>query len=64
MMMMYGGGGLFGGGGGPPKLLLFGKQKQGGWSPEDEDEAGEVINLRGWKREDVKDMLMTLLPNA
>lgn len=63
MMMMYGGGGLFGGGG-PPKLLLFGKQKQGGWSPEDEDEAGEVINLRGWKREDVKDMLMTLLPNA
>jgi hypothetical protein len=64
MMMMYGGGGLFGGGGGPPKLMLFGKQKQGGWSPEDEDEAGEVINLRGWKREDVKDMLMTLLPNA
>jgi hypothetical protein len=63
MMMMYGGGGLFGGGG-PPKLLLFGKQKKGGWSPEDEDEAEEVINLRGWKREDVKDMLMTLLPNA
>ena len=63
MMMMYGmmGGGF---GGGPPKLMLFGKQKKGGWSPEDEEEAGEVINLRGWKREDVKDMLMTLLPNA
>lgn len=63
MMMMYGmmGGGF---GGGPPKLMLFGKQKKGGWSPEDEEEAGEVIDLRGWKREDVKDMLMTLLPNA
>jgi hypothetical protein len=63
MMMMYGimGGGF---GGGPPKLMLFGKQKKGGWSPEDEEEAGEVINLRGWKREDVKDMLITLLPNA
>lgn len=62
-MMMYGmlGGGF---GGGPPKLMLFRKQKKGGWSPEDEEEAGEVFNLRGWKREDVKDMLMTLLPNS
>jgi hypothetical protein len=62
-MMMMGGGG-FGFGGGPPKLMLFEKQKQGGWSEEDEMEAGEVISLRGWKREDVNDMLMTLLPNA
>ncbi len=63
-MIMGGGGGGFGFGGGPPKLMLFEKQKQGGWSEEDEMEAGEVISLRGWKREDVSDMLMTLLPNA
>lgn len=62
MAMMMGGG--FGFGGGPPKLMLFEKQKQGGWTEEDEMEAGEVIPLRGWKREDVNDMLMTLLPNA
>jgi len=62
--MMYGGG--FGGGfgAGPPKLMLFEKHKEGGWSEEDEGEAGEVIVLRGWKREDLKDMLLTLLPNA
>ena len=64
LAMMMGGGGGFGFGGGPPKLMLFEKQKQGGWSEEDEIEAGEVIILRGWKREDVSDMLMTLLPNA
>ncbi|KAL7528204.1 hypothetical protein ACHAXR_005088 [Thalassiosira sp. AJA248-18] len=63
MMMMMG---LMGGfGGGPPKLMFFEKPKKGGWSEEDEEEAGEVITLRNnWKREDVKDMLMTLLPNA
>jgi len=64
MAMMMGGRGGFGFGGGPPKLMFFEKQKQGGWSEEDEAEAGEVITLRGWKREDVNDMLMTLLPNA
>ncbi len=64
MAMMMGGRGGFGFGGGPPKLMFFEKQKQGGWSEEDEMEAGEVITLRGWKREDVNDMLMTLLPNA
>lgn len=64
IMMMMGGG--FRGVGGPPKLMLFENAKKGGgkWSEDDEDEAGEVITLRGWKREDVKDMLMTLLPNA
>ena len=59
LMMMGGGGGPFGGlgGGGPPKLLLFeNAKKRGGWTENDEDEAGEVINLRGWKREDLKDM--------
>ena len=60
--------GLMGGGGfgsGPPKLMFFENRKKGGrWTEEDEDEAGEVIVLRGWKREDVKDMLLTLLPNA
>ena len=60
-LMMMGGGGPLGGlgGGGPPKLLLFEKAKKGGdekWTENDEDEAGEVINLRGWKREDLKDM--------
>ena len=53
--------------GGVPKLLLFenAKKKDGKkWSEHDENEAGEVITLRGWKREDLKDMLMTLLPNA
>ncbi|KAL3823690.1 hypothetical protein ACHAXA_007261 [Cyclostephanos tholiformis] len=66
MMMFYGmmgGGGGFGGGG-PPRLLLFGRQKRGGWTAEDEEEAVETINLRGWKREDVRDMLMTLLPSS
>ncbi|KAL3793293.1 hypothetical protein HJC23_003803 [Cyclotella cryptica] len=64
MMMMMGGG--FRGFGGPPKLMLFENAKKGGgkWSEDDENEAGEVITLRGWKREDLKDMLMTLLPNA
>mmetsp|Transcript_13557 Transcript_13557/g.23082 ORF Transcript_13557/g.23082 Transcript_13557/m.23082 type:complete len:216 (+) Transcript_13557:138-785(+) len=62
--MMMGMMGMMGGGGGPPKLMFFEKQKRGGWTEEDADEAGEVINLRGWKREDVKDMLMTLLPNS
>ena len=52
------------GGGQPPRLLFFEKAKKGGWTEEDESEAGEVITLRGWKREDLKDMLMTLLPNA
>eukprot|EP00956_Cyclotella_meneghiniana_P009144 scaffold12533_cov65-Cyclotella_meneghiniana.AAC.11 len=59
LMMMGGGGGPFGGlgGGGPPKLLLFENAKKGGgWTENDEDKAGEVINLRGWKREDLKDM--------
>ncbi|KAL9190894.1 hypothetical protein ACHAXT_000600 [Thalassiosira profunda] len=60
MMMMMGMGGF----GGPPKLMFFEKQKKGGWKEEDEGDAGEVIDLRGWKREDVKDMLLTLLPNA
>lgn len=61
-MQIVGGNGF----GGAPKLLLFEKRKAGGglWSEEDEDEAGDVIALRGWKREDLKDMLMTLLPNA
>ena len=65
MMMM---GGMMGGGGfgGPPKLMLFEEKKKGGsgWGEEDEADAGEVIPLRGWKREDIKDMLLTLLPNA
>lgn len=66
LMMM---GGQFAGlGGGAPKLLLFENAKKGGagkgWTEDDEDQAGEVITLRGWKREDLKDMLMTLLPNA
>lgn len=60
MLMMMGG--FSGFGGSAPKLMLFEKQKK--WTEEDEDEAGEVINLRGWKREDVKDMLLTLLPNS
>jgi hypothetical protein len=51
-------------GGSAPKLLLFESVKKGGWTEDDEDEAGEVITLRGWKREDLKDMLLTLLPNA
>ncbi|KAL7500741.1 hypothetical protein ACHAWT_009013 [Skeletonema menzelii] len=59
MMMM----GIMSGGSGP-KLMLFDKHKKGGWSEEDEKEAVEVIKLRGWKREDLKDMLMTLLPSA
>lgn len=62
MMGMMMGGGMFGGG--PPKVMLFEKRKKGGWTEEDEEEAGEVITLRNWKREDIKDMLMTLLPNA
>lgn len=63
MGLMGGGGGGFGSG--PPKLMFFENRKKGGkWTEEDEDEAGEVIVLRGWKREDVKDMLLTLLPNA
>ena len=61
IMGMMGRGGF---GGGPPKLLFFEKYKQGGYKEEDEMEAGEIITLRGWKREDVNDMLMTLLPNA
>lgn len=62
MLMMLG---MMGGGGmGPPKLMLFKTRKKGGWREEDEKEAGEVIVLRGWKREDLKDMLLTLLPNA
>lgn len=65
MLMMMGGGlqGL----GGPPKLMLFDNQTKGkgeAWSEEDESEAVEVIKLKGWKREDLKDMLLTLLPNA
>ena len=60
MMMM----GVMSGGAGQPKLMFFDKHKKGGWSEEDEDEAVEVIKLRGWKREDLKDMLMTLLPSA
>jgi hypothetical protein len=60
MMMM----GVLSGGAGQPKLMFFDKQKKGGWSEDDEDEAVEVIKLRGWKREDLKDMLMTLLPSA
>ena len=62
MLMMMGGFSGGGFGGSAPKLMLFEKQKK--WTEEDEDEAGEVINLRGWKREDVKDMLLTLLPNS
>jgi hypothetical protein len=61
MMMM---GQFHGLGGSAPKLLLFESAKKGGWSEDDESEAGEVITLRGWKREDLKDMLLTLLPNA
>lgn len=60
MMMM----GVMSGGALQPKLMFFDKHKKGGWSEDDEDEAVEVIKLRGWKREDLKDMLMTLLPSA
>ena len=49
---------------GQPKLMFFDKHKKGGWSEDDEEEAVEVIKLRGWKREDLRDMLMTLLPSA
>lgn len=51
-------------GGEQPKLMFFDKHKKGGWSEDDEAEAVEIIKLRGWKREDLKDMLMTLLPSA
>ena len=60
MMMM----GIMSGGSFGPKVMFFDKHKKGGWSEEDEEEAVEVIKLRGWKREDLKDMLMTLLPSA
>ena len=53
--------GMGGFGGTVPKLLFFEKGRSGGYSEEDEDEASEVIPLRGWKRDDLKDMLMTLL---
>jgi hypothetical protein len=65
-LMMMGVGGQFQLGG-VPKLLLFENAKKDTgkrWTEDDENEAGEVITLRGWKREDLKDMLMTLLPNA
>jgi len=57
MYMMMGG---FGGGE-PPKLMFFEQSKKEGYNEED---AGEIINLRGWKRDDIRDMLLTLLPNA
>lgn len=53
--------GMGGFGGAVPKLMFFEQGKSGGYSEEDEDEASEVIPLRGWKREDLKDMLTTLL---
>ena len=56
--LMMGGVGF---GGGPPKLMFFEQSKKEGYN---EEEAGEVINLRGWKREDISNMLLTLLPNA
>lgn len=61
-LAFFGMGGMGGFGGGTvPKLFFFEKDKPGGYSEEDEDEASEVIPLRGWKREDLKDMLTTLL---
>ena len=54
---------IMGGGfGGTPKLMFFEQSKKEGWTADDEAEA-EIINLRGWKREDMKDMIITLLPN-
>lgn len=53
--------GMGGFGGAVPELMFFEQGKSGGYSEEDEDEASEVIPLRGWKREDLKDMLTTLL---
>ena len=52
-------GGGYGGVG--PQLMFFEQSKKEGYT---EEEAGEIINLRGWKREDLRDMLLTLLPNA
>ena len=60
MMMM----GMMSGDVGQPRLMLFDKHKKGGQSEDDEEDAAEIIKLRGWKREDLKDMLMTLLPSA
>ena len=54
--LMMGGG--YGGAG--PQLMFFEQKKEG----YNEEEAGEIINLRGWKREHIRDMLLTLLPNA
>ena len=51
-------GGDYGGAG--PQLMFFEQSKKEGYN----EEAGEIINLRGWKREDIKDILLTLLPNA
>jgi len=52
-------GGGYGGAG--PQLMFFEQSKKEGYK---EDEAGEIINLRGWKREDLRNMILTLLPNA
>ena len=60
-LAFFGMGGMGFGGGTVPKLFFFEKDKPGGYSEEDEDEASEVIPLRGWKREDLTDMLTTLL---
>ena len=56
--LMMGGVGL---GGTGPQLMFFEQSKKEVYN---EDEAGEIINLRGWKRDDIRDMLLTLLPNA
>ena len=55
--IMMGGG--YGGAG--PQLMFFEQSKKEVYN---EEQAGEIINLRGWKREHIRDMLLTLLPNA
>ena len=56
MMMM---GGRMGAPIHPPTLYFYKDRGDGKVRP---SEADETVNLHGWKREDIKDMLMTVLP--
>jgi len=58
--LMMGGG--YGGAG--PQLMFFEQSKKEWTTYNEEEQAGEIINLRGWKREDLRNMILTLLPNA